>query len=434
MSLADDSVPVSRADLEALDADDPLAPVRDRFDLPRATSYFDGNSLGPLPRSVRRRVESLVDEQWRRDLVSAWNVHGWIDLPRRVGSRIAPLVGARPEDVVVCDSVSVNLFKLMSAGLGILRSRAGARSAPRRIVVQAEHFPTDVYLAEGLAELARVAGGEVELFRLPMDDLLDDPASALAPHRGAVVSLGHVDFRTGRILPMEEVTAAIHDAGGLALWDLSHSAGALEVELAGCGVDLAVGCGYKFLNGGPGAPSFLYVAPEHQEEARTPLPGWLGHAAPFAFEPTYEPADGVRRFVCGTPPVLSLAALDAALDAWEGVDLAAVRAKSQTMGDAFLALAEAHLAPHGVEVACPRDAAHRGSQVSLRHPEGYEAVQALIERDVVGDFRAPDILRFGLAPLYQRHVEVWDAVAALAEVLASGAHREERFRRRGMVT
>lgn len=426
---------ISRSELEALDARDPLAPVRERFLLPEGVLYFDGNSLGPLTRAAGERLRR-VEYEWRLDLVSSWNRHDWIDLPRRVGAKIAPLVGARKKDVVVCDSVSVNLFKLMAAAVG--------HGAPgrRRIAVQGDHFPTDVYLADGLAGLLAGPGTGVRMgdtgdaVRLGPEDLerLEAGDSSVVGPDVAVVSLGHVDFRTGRLFDMAAMTRAVHEAGALALWDLSHSAGALPVDLAGAGVDLAVGCGYKYLNGGPGAPSFLYAAPALQASLRTPLPGWLGHADPFAFSGHYEPAEGVQRFVCGTPPILSLAALDAALEVWRGVSMADVRRKSLALGDAFQQLSARCLAPFGVENASPTEHALRGSQVSLRHPDAYAVMQALIDRGVVGDFRAPNLLRFGFCPLFLRHTDVWDAVETLRDVLASGAHQQERYRRRSRVT
>lgn len=426
---------LTRDDLAQLDASDPLASVRGRFLLPDGTSsdgllYFDGNSLGPLTRSASERLRQVEDE-WRQDLVSSWNGHRWIDLPRRVGAKIAPLIGVAPDDVVVCDSVSVNLFKLMAAAV---RHVSASDPGRRRIAVQADHFPTDVYLADGLAGLL----GEATLRLEPaeIDRLAGDPAEGarVLSSGVAVVSLGHVDFRTGRLLDIGAITRAVHEAGALVLWDLSHSAGALPVHLADTGVDLAVGCGYKYLNGGPGAPSFLYVAPRLQEHLQTPLPGWLGHADPFAFSGRYEPAAGVERFVCGTPPVLSLAALDAALDVWRGVLIDDVRAKSLALGDTFLRLARQRLDRFGVDGVTPGEHALRGSQVSLRHGDAYAVMQALIERGVVGDFRAPDLLRFGLCPLFLRYVDVWDAVETLHDVLASEVFRQERFRRRGKVT
>lgn len=409
----------SRERAEELDRTDPLAPLRDHFELPPGWIYLDGNSLGPPTRAARARVRQVVEEEWRRDLIGSWNVHGWIELPRRVGERIAPLVGAGEGEVIAADSTSVNLFKLLSAAVELRPDR-------RVLVTEAGHFPTDLYLARALADLR----SGVELRRVELGQL-----EAAIDERVAVVSLGHVDFRSGELRDMARWTAAAHDRGALVLWDLSHSAGALPVALHDCDADLAVGCGYKFLNGGPGAPAFLYVARRHQERARTPLPGWLGHADPFAFDPDYRPAPGVDRFQCGTPPILSLAALDAALGLFDGVDLAEVRRKSVALGELFLErVEELRSATLGLEVASPPDPERRGSQVTLRHPRGYEIVQALIERGVVGDFRAPDLLRFGLAPLYLRYVDAWDAARHLREVLEGREWDHPRFRRRGVVT
>lgn len=420
---------VTRADLEERDRNDPLAPLREAFDLPPDVVYLDGNSLGPLPRRVAERVGEVVERQWGRDLIRSWNVHGWIDLARRVGDRIAPLIGADRGEVVAADSTSVDLYKLAAAAL--------EASAPQRRVVVSEHrnFPTDLYMIQGLSRTAAALSGSgsgrpVELRTIGSRDALPE---ALGDDV-ALVMLTHVDYRSGELWDLEETTRRIHDAGALALWDLAHSAGAVPVDLDAAGADLAVGCGYKFLNGGPGAPAFLYVARRWQERLRSPLQGWMGHAAPFAFEPEYRPAAGIGRFQCGTPPILSLAALDAALELFDGLDPAALRTKSQALGDLFLELVDSECAGFGLEVACPRDGQRRGSQVSLRHPEGYAIVQALIARGVIGDFRQPDVLRFGLAPLYLRHVDVWDAVQHLREVLRTRAWDRPEHRTRAAVT
>ncbi|MEM8931971.1 MAG: kynureninase [Acidobacteriota bacterium] len=417
--------PITREQLHADDACDPLASLRQRFLLPDGVSYFDGNSLGPVPATVPDRLDDVIDHQWGQALIRAWNDHGWIDLPRRVGAKIAPLIGAAPDQVVVCDSVSVNLFKLLATALALRPDR-------RTILCQDDHFPTDLYIARGLADWL----GDVRLVPVAID-ALDE---ALAEHGDdvAAVSLAHVGYRSGRLHDMARLTRATHDAGALILWDLSHSVGALAVELDACRADLAVGCGYKFLNGGPGAPAFLYVAERHHDavgfEHANPLAGWLGHRRPFDFSTEYRPAPGVDRYLCGTPPILALAALDAALDSWDGVDLAAVRRKSIRLGQTFLDLTKQRLDGLGLRVACPVDPDRRGSQICLAHDDGYAVMQALIERGVIGDFRAPDILRFGLCPLYTRHVEVWDAVDILRDVLTRGTYREPRYRQRAKVT
>jgi kynureninase len=409
---------VTREDCLARDAADPLGAARRRFVLPEGVIYLDGNSLGPLPAATGPRLAAVIAEEWGEGLIRSWNAAGWIDAPHRVGDKIARLIGARPGTVVAVDSTSVNLFKVLAAACALRPGRSTVLSEPG-------NFPTDLYIAEGLT---RLAGGK----RLKLVDW--DEVVAAIDADTAVVMLTHVDYRSGRGFDMGAVTRAAHDAGALVVWDLAHSAGAMRLDLAGCDADFAVGCGYKYLNGGPGAPAFLYVAPRWQEAFSQPLSGWLGHAAPFAFEPGYRPAPGVGRYVCGTPPILSLAALEVGVDTALTFDLAAVRAKSQALVDLFVDLVETRCAGHGLRLATPRQAERRGSQVCFAHPDGYPMVQALVARGVIGDFRAPDILRFGFAPLYVRFVDVWDAVEALRDVLASGAWRGEAFATRAAVT
>jgi kynureninase len=405
------------AEAARLDAADPLAVRRALFDLPEGVVYLDGNSLGPVTRSARERVGRLVAEEWGRDLVSGWNLHGWIDLPARVGARIGILVGAEPGTVLAADSTTVNVFKLVAAALALVPDR-------RVILTDSGNFPTDVYAADGLARL--IGRGHAVRVVAPeaVEGAIDDTV--------ALVMLTEVDYRTGRLHDMAAITAAAHAAGALTLWDLAHSAGALPVDLAGTGADLAVGCGYKYLNGGPGAPAFLYVAPRHQERIDAPMAGWMGHEAPFAFDLEYHPAPGIDRLRVGTPPILSLAALDGALDAFDGIDMAAVRAKSVALCDLFVAAVEA-TCPDLV-LASPRDGRRRGSQVSFRHPEGYAVMQALIARGVIGDFRAPDIIRFGFTPLTLRHADALEAAAVLATVLRDALHDDPRYRARAKVT
>ncbi len=407
---------MTRAEALALDASDPLARFGERFSLPAGVIYLDGNSLGPLPRATSARLARVMEVEWGQSLIRSWNEHGWLDLPRRVAVKIAPLIGAGEHEVMVADSTSVNLYKLLSAALELRPGRSVILSSPR-------NFPSDLYLMQGLAR--RLGGCELRL--------AEDPVAAL-DETIAVLALTHVDFRSGELFDLPAVTAAAHAAGALALWDLAHTAGAVPVDLNAAGADLAVGCGYKYLNGGPGAPAFLYVAERHQEQAMSPLAGWLGHAEPFAFDTAYRPAPGIGRFLCGTPPILSLAALDAGLDTFEGVDPAALRAKSMALGDLFVHLIEERCAGLGFAVVSPRDAARRGSQVSLAHPEGYAIVQALIARNVIGDFRTPDVLRFGLAPLYLRYTDVWDAVEALRLVMEGREWERAEHRRRAAVT
>jgi kynureninase len=406
---------LTRQDCQEMDAADPLRAVRERFELPEGVIYLDGNSLGALPRHVGARMAAAVSEQWGRDLIGSWNRHDWIGLPRRVGGRIARLVGSRPETVIAADSTSVNLFKLAAGAL--------KRQAPRRVVLtEAGDFPTDVYMIQGLAEFM---GGGVELRVVPRGDL----AEALTEDV-ALLMLSHVHYKSAAVHDMAGLSARARAAGALTLWDLSHSAGVLDVRLERDGADLAVGCGYKYLNGGPGAPAFAYLSERLAGELLTPLAGWMGHAAPFAFEGDYRPGAGVERMLCGTPPVLSMTALDAALEVFDDLHMAAVEAKARALGDLFIRLAEARCP----ELALVSPRAGRGGHVSLAHPDGYPMMQALIAAGVVGDFRAPDVLRFGFAPLYLRYADVWDAVERLDAVVGSGRWREPRFAARAAVT
>ncbi|MEY3293282.1 MAG: kynureninase [Pseudomonadota bacterium] len=408
----------TRQDCVELDAVDPLGVVRERFSLPDGVIYLDGNSLGALPVAAAKAVDEAVTRQWGEDLIASWNKHGWIGLPQRVGGRIAHLIGAGADEVVAADSVSVNLFKLAAAAVG-------ARGGRRVMLTEGGDFPTDLYILQGLAgmmpevELRVVEPGGIEA-------ALDD--------RVAVVLLSHVHYRSGAVRDMAGLNTAIRAAGALSLWDLSHSAGVLDVDLNRAGADLAAGCGYKYLSGGPGAPAYLFVARRHQAALRNPLSGWMGHARPFDFVDDYAPAPGIDRWLCGTPPILSLTALDAALDAFSGVDMAAVRAKAGALGDLFIERVGARCAGKGLALASPRDATARGGQVSFRHPQGWAVMQNLIARGVIGDFRSPDVIRFGFAPLYVRHVDVWDAVEVLGEILDAESWRDPRYQTVAAVT
>ncbi|HEX3778124.1 MAG TPA: kynureninase [Pseudonocardiaceae bacterium] len=407
---------INRAAAASLDDTDDIAFVRDRFALPPGVLYLDGNSLGALPKSVPARLADVIEREWGQRLIRSWNEAGWWTASRRVADRLAPLLGASAEELAVADSTSVNLFKLLMIG---------ARLRPDRRVIIAERaaFPTDVYLARSVADLL---DGELRL--------IDEPAEldALLDEEVALVCLSQVDFRTGLMWDAAETTERVHAVGALMLWDLCHSAGAVEVDLTGWRADLAVGCGYKYLNGGPGAPAFCYVAAEHHALMQTPLPGWHGHAQPFAMSPDYQPAPGIGQLANGTPPMLSLLAFEEALGALADVRPAALRAKSVALTSLFIELIEERC-PELVLVS-PREANQRGSQVSLHHNQAYELVAALIERGVIGDFRAPDIARFGFAPAYQRFVDVWDAVEIISNTLTSGDYQHPRFSVRSTVT
>lgn len=399
----------------ALDAADPLACIRDRFTLPEGVIYLDGNSLGALARHVPERIRQVVEDQWGSDLIRSWNAHHWIDLPYEVGDRIGRLIGAEPGSVVAVDSTSINVYKAVAA--------ARRLRADRRVILTDDtNFPTDVYVMGSLAEQT-----DAEVTIVASDEVIDTIDDTVA-----VVALTQVDYRTGRRYDMAQVTAAAHRAGAMAVWDLAHSAGAFPVDVAGDGADLAVGCGYKYLNGGPGAPAFIYVAPRNQAAFRNPISGWFGHAAPFEFSLEFTPADGIARARVGTPHVLSLVGLDAALDVFDDVDLGDVRHKSLALTGLFMDLVGERL--EGFEIVTPREAVRRGSQVSLRHEHAFPIVQALIDRGVIGDFRAPDIARFGMAPLYLRHVDIWEAVEVLADVMRSRAWRHPKYARQSAVT
>ena len=422
----------TRQDALALDARDPLAALRAQFSLPEGVIYLDGNSLGVLPTATPARVAAAVADEWGSGLIRSWNSAGWVDLPQRVGDKIGRLIGADPGQTLAADSTSVNLFKVLSAALAIVKS--GGDTQRRVIVSERSNFPTDLYIAESLA---RQHGFTLKLV---------EPDEIAAQFDGtlAVLMLTHVNYRTGRMHDMAALTRAAHGCGALALWDLAHSAGAVPVDLIGADADFAVGCGYKYLNGGPGAPGFLWVHPRQLDRMERdalwqPLSGWFGHAAPFEFSPHYRPAAGIVRFSCGTPPVLGLTALETGVDTVLAAEslggLAALRRKSLALTCHFITLVEKHCAGHGLSVVTPRTEGERGSQVNLARADGaYAIVQALIARGVIGDFRAPDNLRFGFTPLYTRFVDVWDAVEHLRQVLDSGEWKEARFHQKAAVT
>ena len=400
----------------ALDAADPLRHCRDRFLLPAGKIYLDGNSLGALPAATAARLSETVDAEWGESLIESWNKHDWIGAPERVAAKLAPLVGAATDELLVADSTSINLFKLLGAAL---------MHGDRRVILSEEgNFPTDLYVAQGLEAL--VPG--VSLKTVPADaieDTLDETV--------ALLMLTQVDYRSGRRHDMKALNSAAHRMGALTLWDLSHSAGAFAVDLAGDGSDLAVGCGYKYLNGGPGAPAFLFVAHHLQDRLQSPLPGWMGHADPFAFDPDYRPAPGIGGFRTGTPSILALAALEAGLGTFDGIAMADLEAKSRSLSALFIDEVERRCGEN-VMLASPRNASARGSHLVFAHPEGYAVMQALIERGVIGDFRAPDLMRFGFAPLYNSHEDVWRAADTVSDLIETGAWDQPKFHQKSRVT
>ncbi len=410
---------MKREHCEALDRADPLRAMRERFAIPGKLIYLDGNSLGVLPKSVAQRISDTVVRQWGATLIKSWNEHGWFELPRKVGDRIGRLIGAPAGSVVAGDTISVNLFKLLGAALKL---------RPQRKVILSDsgNFPSDLYVAQGLRDFLDAGH---ELCIVEPEEIMGAIDESVA-----VVMLTEVDYRGARLHDMKAITAAAHGAGALTIWDLAHSAGALPVDLAGTDADLAVGCTYKYLNGGPGAPAFLYVRPDLQDKIAPPLAGWWGHEAPFAFDLDYRPAPGILRNQCGTQPILAMAALDAALDVWDDIDMNEVRAKSMALGKLFIDLAEARCGRLGVRLYGPRNMTERGSHVSLHCPEGYAAMQALIAHGVIGDFRSPDLIRFGFTPLYTSYSEVWDAVDILARILDERLWDAPQFLARKAVT
>ena len=398
----------------ARDSADPLRGFRDRFVLPEGVVYLDGNSLGPMPRAAADVLNRTIEQEWGHDLIRSWNSAGWFDMPARLGDRIGALLGAAPGQTLICDTTSINLYKAIHAAIGLRPDR-------NVVIAEEESFPTDLYIIEGAM---RSAGRPMQRRLIgrdgpSIDSLLDDQV--------AVAVLSHVNYRTGELLDMAGITRRLHDSGALVVWDLCHSAGVVEIAFDRHAVDFAVGCTYKYLNGGPGSPAFIAVAKTHQAAAQHPLSGWWGHAAPFAFDRDFRPDAGIRRFLCGTQPIISLRGVEVALDAMQGVEMAALRQKSLALTELFMARVGALLP--GLDIVTPRLPSSRGSQVGISFDKGYAVVQAMIERGVIGDFRAPDLMRFGFAPLFVRYQDVWDAAEILASCINAEVWRDPRFDR-----
>jgi kynureninase len=414
----------TRDDAAALDRDDPLRALRDQFALAGDVIYLDGNSLGVAPKASAARAAAVITGEWGAGLIRSWNTAGWFALPKRLGNKLAPLIGAGADEVVVTETISSNLFKVLSAALKL----ANGRDPKRRVIVsERSNFPTDLYIAQGLIE---------QLDRGYELRLVDDPSelAAAIDENTAIAMITHVNYRTGYMHDMAAVTQLIHRAGALAVWDLAHSAGAVPVDLNGVGADFAVGCTYKYLNGGPGSPAFVWVPKRHQNVVSQPLSGWWGHKKPFEMDPAYRPDDGIGRFLCGTQPVVSMALVECGLDVFLQTDMATLRRKSLALSDLFIRLVEARCGKFPLTLVTPRGHEARGSQASFEHPNGYEVMQALIARNVIGDYREPHVLRFGFTPLYTRFIDVWDAVEVLRDVLESEAWRAPEFAERGAVT
>ncbi|WP_241047364.1 kynureninase [Achromobacter xylosoxidans] len=414
----------TRESCVAADRQDPLAPLKARFDLPPGVLYMDGNSLGVMPRAAAARAAEVITQEWGTGLIRSWNTAGWFELPSRLGDKLAGLLGAKEGELVITDTTSLNIFKALAASLRIQQKRQPKR---RVILSERDNFPTDLYMIQGMIDLLQ-QGYEMRLIddELPLDRALDDDV--------AVVLLSHVNYRSGQMHDMAAVTRQAHERGALIIWDLAHAAGAVPVDLNGADADYAVGCTYKYLNGGPGSPAFIWVAPRHIPDFWQPLSGWWGHQRPFDMTVAYEPAGGIRRYLCGTQPIVSLAMVECGLDVAREADMAEVRKKSLALADLFIALVEERCAGHPLTLVTPRDHAERGSHVSLRHPNGYEVMQALIARGLIGDYREPEVLRFGLTPLYFGYADVWDAVEILKDVLDSKAWDKPEFKQRSAVT
>lgn len=414
---------LDRSHCLSLDTQDPLAPLRDQFEIPDDVLYLDGNSLGARPKAASERARQVIEQEWGQGLIRSWNQAGWIDLPRQVGGQIAALIGAKPEEVVVTDSTSVNLFKVAAAAL---KQQLATDPSRRVILSEPGNFPTDLYMLQGLSQF--MTGGPI-LETQPADSLLERIGTDVA-----VVVLTHVHYKTGKLHDMAAITQRAHEQGALVVWDLSHSGGAVEVDLNGVNADFAIGCGYKYLNGGPGAPGYIFVAERHLAAFDQPLSGWFGHEAPFAMRDDFAPAGDIRRALTGTPSVVATQLLSVGLDTFADTTMAELRAKSVALTQLFIELVETRLPDAGFELVSPRKADERGSQVAFAHPEGYAIMQALIDRGVIGDFRAPDILRFGFAPLYVRFTDVWDSVDCLKDIMDNRTWDQPKYQVRHAVT
>ena len=411
---------IKLADLKHLDKQDPLSKYREEFFLPKNTIYFDGNSLGPVPKKTIKNLNKTINEEWGKDLINSWNKANWINLPQTLGDKIAPLLGAKSGEVVVVDSTSLNLFKVLTSALRLNKNR-------KKVVSESTNFPSDLYILEGVIGMLN---NHYEC------QLIDDDINfeKYIDSSTAVVMLSHINYKTGRISDMKKITDYAHQQGALVVWDLSHSVGVIPMDLHNIGVDFAVGCTYKHLNGGPGAPGFLYVHSDLIAIVSQPLSGWLGHSDPFAFEAKYTPANNINKFICGTPSILSYKAVESALDIFDEISLEQVREKSIQLSELFIKLIQQECGDFGFELFSPIDAALRGSQISYKHENAYPIMQSLISRGIIGDYREPNILRFGISPLYMRYEDVWSAIICLKNIMQSNEWDSSNFKIRNYVT
>lgn len=425
------STELTRESLARLDAADPLTAFGERFNLPEGVIYLDGNSLGALPKGAAERAAQVVTEEWGQGLIRSWNTAGWFEMPLKLGDKLGRLLGANPNETAITDTTTLNLFKALASALRTQKADSPQR---RVILTERDNFPTDIYIAEGLADLVNSLSQETGIAYEVK--LIDDEAALRASldESVAVVALSHVNYRTGSMWNMEEVTAAIHDSGALVVWDLAHAAGAVPVDLNAANADYAVGCTYKYLNGGPGSPAFIWVNARHHERFWQPLSGWWSHQSPFKMADSYTPANDIRRFMCGTQPVTSMAMIEVGLDIALEADMDKVRANSLELVDLFIELVETRCAGYGLELVTPREHSARGSHVSFRHEHGYEIIAALIDQRVIGDYREPAVLRFGITPLYLTRADIWDAVEKLREILHTNAWQREEYAVRNAVT
>jgi len=403
---------ITLSDCVRMDHRDPIASLRDQFNLPPNVIYLDGNSLGAQPKGAVERANQVLQKEWGNDLIRSWNTAGWFDLPSRLGNLLAPLVGAKPDEIVVSDSTSINLFKALAAALSIQQKKYPKK---KTIVSERNNFPTDLYIVQGITEWLDLD------FELILVDKPEQLKWAINKDT-AVVLLTHVNYRTGAMHDMHELNALAKEHHALTIWDLSHSAGAVPVDLNGSQADFAVGCTYKYLNGGPGAPAYIWVAQRHLPDFKNPLSGWWGHASPFDMQDTFTPTASIRRALCGTQPIISLSLVESGLEIFRRTDMTAIRKKSLALTDLFIQLIEDNCASHGLRLITPKDHAQRGSHVSYMHPHAYPLIQSLIQRDIIGDYREPSVMRFGFTPLYTSYADVWNAADALRDILDKNAY------------